>query len=850
MATKKRVKWNSISHVVEVPRGPDKAIFPVRPEGVSHRNFRTLPANAIRGVGLNAPTDPLRIDDTIVYHFDTIVAILTFLKKRVTDVDLETDYKPQMDRGYQTDIITVNNTPHPTSEEDRGTSILAALRLNTQPATRIKQSFLIVMSYLIEITTTLFDTQLSIVKNPYVVINPLGAERATNSVTIEGQADREIKGSIQRSFGIGKMIPNNGNLAPELINPTGSTTDPANRKRYGSIVCKYEFKLMPNGAGSVHCTYTITTTDPTILANMRKIPDSLPALMKAYDKISTSLVNRLTFPEHTPGKTSGQAKAANEAAFNECKISVANTFLPAMQYRQTRPKPPVSVSDLTKLFPPAQFPREGPPLTAITDYILYMYMTVYAIKNAPCYSYARLKRLANNAATQHSSIGSVFRGMFFRGSQADPHSIADTLSLSEKILGLDPPSSAAPSASASAAVPAGGAGGPSSAGPASSVLSPSANVAFITPAPNAAAFSNPDQLTVIWVRHGLSCQNIRSKLEVLRKKDPELCKTGILHAIETGETLRTKLRAERRDPIVGASVLMRAQQTAYLMLGNSLNDDNKIHILPYISENAIGQDNVPLPRVEQSVFYETYMSGIQDFLEDMYLEDKADYSLSDKTPNLSKFNAFLASNFDTFRDRGLLLFSHGHVIRSLYKNLNQKNNVVNCSAHKATYTREGKLVAIEPYTAIESEPSEVQEPNICLNADAPLDEGARMAQYESILRTAGFLTPSNALLNASVLHERRRAIDHVRPAALLNDGPVSPNTSNSSPQILKTNFESRAAGPTRSYFAKPVGPPINNDLDGGRRLKRTRRHKMKPRRTRKLKGHRSHTSTRKSKLRI
>jgi len=245
---------------------------------------------------------------------------------------------------------------------------------------------------------------------------------------------------------------------------------------------------------------------------------------------------------------------------------------------------------------------------------------------------------------------------------------------------------------------------------------------------------------------------------MFRKRDPELCKSGILHAIDTGKALQTKLRAEGRTPIVGASVLMRAQQTAYLMLGNSLNEDNKIHILPYISESGAranvggekgpGYDNIPLPPTQQRRFYTMYMPGILHILdrENLYLDNKSDYksdySLKDKTPNLAQFKEFLASNFNKFIDRGLLLFSHGNVIRSLYTSLGKKDDVVNCSAHIAMYERDGTLVSITPFGSAVAEPSVIQEPNICLNADAALSFEDRREQYNTILKSAGFLAPS------------------------------------------------------------------------------------------------------------
>jgi broad specificity phosphatase PhoE len=374
--------------------------------------------------------------------------------------------------------------------------------------------------------------------------------------------------------------------------------------------------------------------------------------------------------------------------------------------------------------------------------------------------------------------------------------------------------------SSGSVIPAGGAGRP----PPNAVLS---NARFITPARNAPAFPNPDQLTVIWVRHGFSCQNLQStkKTAVVRKLDPELCKSGILHAIHAGTALQTKLRAEGRTPIVGASVLMRAQQTAYLMLGNSLNNDNKIHILPYISESGprlnmggregLGYDNIPLPLTRQREFYTLYMPGILNILdrENLYLDNKSDYksdySLKDKTPNLAEFKKFLASNFNKFIDRGLLLFSHGNVIRSLYTSLGKKDDVVNCSAHIAMYRRDGTLVSIEPYGSAVAEPSMAQDPNICLNADAALSFEDRREQYKTILESAGFLAPSPE--SALILAE------------------------------LKEN------GVNKKRIEEP--PEVRNDAyyAGGRRFKRTYRrriqrrktlkqYKIKQRRTRKSNG--------------
>jgi len=110
------------------------------------------------------------------------------------------------------------------------------------------------------------------------------------------------------------------------------------------------------------------------------------------------------------------------------------------------------------------------------------------------------------------------------------------------------------------------------------------------------------RLEILFVRHGLSCANAwghRSKLLELLYPDPELTRYGIRRSIEKGANL--KVFADRFFPderyTIGASCMIRAQQTAYHMLAQRTR--KPIHVLPHIGERMPAICNVPLTREEQ-----------------------------------------------------------------------------------------------------------------------------------------------------------------------------------------------------------------------------------------------------------
>jgi broad specificity phosphatase PhoE len=115
--------------------------------------------------------------------------------------------------------------------------------------------------------------------------------------------------------------------------------------------------------------------------------------------------------------------------------------------------------------------------------------------------------------------------------------------------------------------------------------------------------STPANTFVIFtVRHGTSCANVLKEegkwFKQTRFHDPGLTRNGIIHAIQRGKLFREKLATEYGSPSVYASVLLRAQMTAYLMMNPDREKPFTIGIRPYLSEEGAGEfariDNEPL----------------------------------------------------------------------------------------------------------------------------------------------------------------------------------------------------------------------------------------------------------------
>lgn len=203
----------------------------------------------------------------------------------------------------------------------------------------------------------------------------------------------------------------------------------------------------------------------------------------------------------------------------------------------------------------------------------------------------------------------------------------------------------------------------------------------------------PRTSTVIFIRHGVSCANLRKKTGYLYDftsiLDPALTVAGIMKAKTRGIFLRALLDKtySNKETSVCASVLLRTQQTACFMLMRNNQDkankefvgeDKPITILPYISElpNNIAGPIFGLTADNRSSGPENQAGKLPDGITcelaegfPMIGKDK-----HDETPSVEKFKEFIKKSplFNDVNDKVILIFTHGHFIVHLAKSLGVK----------------------------------------------------------------------------------------------------------------------------------------------------------------------------------
>jgi broad specificity phosphatase PhoE len=206
----------------------------------------------------------------------------------------------------------------------------------------------------------------------------------------------------------------------------------------------------------------------------------------------------------------------------------------------------------------------------------------------------------------------------------------------------------------------------------------------ITPPPPPQPPLTPLNYNLILIRHGISCANLmqlKQKIIGSHKlySDPELTIEGRKLAGYYGSFLQEKLASEGVLPIVGASSLMRAQQTADLLL-----NPFRILIIPHIAELENTSDNNPFKKERQTE------ELIKACSKDTAM--KRDFSLYDpySTGARSSFDAFklwLKNHFNQLvrnPNEVLVIVSHGGLIRSIINSLTGKKltHMKNYEAHK------------------------------------------------------------------------------------------------------------------------------------------------------------------------
>jgi len=164
------------------------------------------------------------------------------------------------------------------------------------------------------------------------------------------------------------------------------------------------------------------------------------------------------------------------------------------------------------------------------------------------------------------------------------------------------------------------------------------------------------------VRHGISCANLartNSALAADLYTDPELTKEGARRA----RALRPFIKRVIRSPfVVGASSLMRTQQTAQLLF-----NPEKLYIIPYTLEKGrASQESTPLAPDLQDQLLPKKVAKIRDFT---YYRD-APGTPEDK--QLEAFLQWLGSHMRTITNNGrksLVIVSHYGFMREVIESL-------------------------------------------------------------------------------------------------------------------------------------------------------------------------------------
>jgi len=183
---------------------------------------------------------------------------------------------------------------------------------------------------------------------------------------------------------------------------------------------------------------------------------------------------------------------------------------------------------------------------------------------------------------------------------------------------------------------------------------PTGTLSPSTPHLSGAPISEYPSFKLILVRHGVSCANLKKAMgqSFSSYRDPELTRAGQEKAINRGILFQEYLEAhELFNPIVAASVLMRAQQTALLMMSPDYRNEKYLEdivVAPYASEVGSAfwfqtEENKPYRKEEQarilSIHYKTpTLVGRR-----MYIPEP--FPVDAETPSPSKFIQWLTHSY-------------------------------------------------------------------------------------------------------------------------------------------------------------------------------------------------------------
>ena len=178
---------------------------------------------------------------------------------------------------------------------------------------------------------------------------------------------------------------------------------------------------------------------------------------------------------------------------------------------------------------------------------------------------------------------------------------------------------------------------------------------------------------IIFVRHAESCANVWQAIypgTQLTYHDPEITRRGILRSRRMFPVLSTFITQKWSDKpyTVGASVMLRAQMTAFWMLARNIKDIGKcINIFPHIAEEGIGLSNMPMSKEEQRKILSPEITKLLDKGTDFREEQK----LWTKS-NMQLFLDWMQKHKHVFKkgEDGIyraILFTHGKFLKTSFQ---------------------------------------------------------------------------------------------------------------------------------------------------------------------------------------
>jgi len=186
------------------------------------------------------------------------------------------------------------------------------------------------------------------------------------------------------------------------------------------------------------------------------------------------------------------------------------------------------------------------------------------------------------------------------------------------------------------------------------------------------------QYDLIFIRHAESCANIwknKSKVQQFTYKDPEITEAGIKTSIRLRPKLLNEIKKRwgNNQYTVGASQMIRAQETAYYMIANGA----PINIIPHVGEEGVTADNYSLPKNKQyeiigkrnPMIIASLNSGIDSREKQTYFGKS----------NMSEFMKWANNNLDKFGKGNDLIyraviFTHSHFLENSFKLGHINNN--------------------------------------------------------------------------------------------------------------------------------------------------------------------------------